>query len=229
MKIKFGAFVVEGRGKSGGSVFSRNGSSNYVRNKTTPLNPRSEKQVEARNRLITQSQAWRGLTAAQIAAWNAATEDFKKTNIFGDQFNLSGFALYNSLNSNLDLTGTAPISDPPAPIAIVGIKTVVLSVVNGVAAVTITFTETPVPASVAYLIYMTPGISAGRSFVKSEFRFIGIIDAAGASPHDALADYQATFGAVPAVGLKVFVQLIPMSKTTGQRGIALQTDFVIVA
>lgn len=227
--IKWGALAVDGRGKVGGQVLSKNRAGNYIRNKTTPVNPQTIAQVGARNRLTTQSQAWRGLTQAQRDAWDASVEDFKKTNIFGDQVRPTGFNLYINLNATLDLADTAAIADPPAPEAIVGLLTLALSVVNGVAAVTITYTGTPVPANTAYLMYMTPGVSAGRSFVKSEYRFIGFIDAAGASPEDALAAYQAVFGSVPPVGMKVFVKLIPMSKTSGQRGVALSAFFTIVA
>ena len=227
--VKWGALVVDGRGKVGGTVMSKNRAGNYFRNKTTPVNPRTTAQVGARNRLITQSQAWRGLTAAQIAAWNAAVEDFKKTNIFGDQVRPTGFNLHNGLNATLDLVSVAAIADPPAPVAVGGITSVTLTMANGADTASIAYAPSPVPANEAYLVYMTPGVSAGKSFVNSEFRFVVFEDAAATTPLDVKADYASVFGAVPAAGLKVFVRLIPCSKVTGQRGVAIQGSAIVAA
>ena len=101
MKIKFGALVVAGRGKIGGHVASRNRAGAYLRTKVTPVNPATVYQVAVRNRLAGISTDWRGLTAAQRTAWNAAVSDYAKTDIFGDIRNPSGFNLHQKLNNNL--------------------------------------------------------------------------------------------------------------------------------
>ena len=84
MKAKFGAIVVDGRGKIGGHVATKNKSGSYFRTKVTPVNPQSASQNSVRSRLATRAQAWKGLTAAQRTSWNAAVNDFQRTNIFGD-------------------------------------------------------------------------------------------------------------------------------------------------
>ena len=84
MKAKFGSIVVAGSGKIGGHVASRNRGGAYFRTKVTPVNPNTPAQAAVKSRLTTQAQAWRSLTAAQRAQWNAAVADFARTDIFGD-------------------------------------------------------------------------------------------------------------------------------------------------
>jgi len=227
--LKFGVIVVEMRGKSGGNVFSKNAAGNYMKNKVTGVNPQSTAQVAARNRLVAQAQAWRDLTQAEQDAWIAATQNFKKTNIFGDTIKPSGFNLHNALNTNLDLVGVPPITDAPAPIAIPAVTSVVLTMANGADTASIAFAPTPVAANFAYLVMMTAGISAGRNFVKSEYRFIDFIDAADVTPEDIKAAYVLIHGSIPPEGMKVFCKLIPVSKVTGQRGIALSAETLVAA
>ena len=115
MKMKWGALVVDGRGKIGGQVASKNRSGAYLRTKVTTVNPRSTSQISVRNRLAGLSQGWRGLSAANRAAWNGAVADFAKTNIFGDLVNPTGFNLYQRLNNNLLRIGESALSTPPHP------------------------------------------------------------------------------------------------------------------
>ena len=99
MKIKFGAIVVDGRGKIGGHVASKNRGGAYLRTKVTPTNPQTTFQSAVRNRLTAFSQGWRGLTQAQRDAWNAAVSNFSKTDVFGDIKQPTGLNLYVKLNS----------------------------------------------------------------------------------------------------------------------------------
>lgn len=82
MKIKWGALVVDGRGKIGGQVASKNGAGAYMKNKVTPANPQTADQTSARALFGVISAGWSSLTAAQIAAWNGAVADWTSTNIF---------------------------------------------------------------------------------------------------------------------------------------------------
>lgn len=89
-KIKWGAIVVDGRGKLGGHVFTKTKSGATMRTKVTPVNPQTAAQASARSRLGGNSQAWAGLTEDQRSSWNALASETSKTNIFGDQYFPSG-------------------------------------------------------------------------------------------------------------------------------------------
>ncbi|MDO9579203.1 MAG: hypothetical protein Q7J06_01340 [Bacteroidales bacterium] len=218
MKCKFGAIVVDGRNKLGGHVASKNRAGAYWRTKVTPMNPNSPYQAEVRNRLSTLSSAWRGLGADVILQWNSAVDLFKSTDIFGDVRRPTGFNLYQMLNNNLVRIGIAPITTPPLPVAL---PVIITGVVTAVAATSliVTFTEDPVITASEVEVWATPALSVGKSFVKSEFRRIGLMPAIVSNVATLTTLYNAKFGAVGAAGLKLFIKMQQISKTTGQAGI----------
>ncbi|MEY2702352.1 MAG: hypothetical protein RLY43_985, partial [Bacteroidota bacterium] len=195
MKTKFGSIIVAGSGKIGGHVAAKNRSGSYIRTKVTPVNPNTSAQAAVRSRLVNFSQAWRGLTAAQRASWNGAVGDYKKTNIFGDLVNPSGFNLYQRLNNNLSQVGAAAISVPPLPAAVGYLPTLSVVVDNSASSVTLTFAPA-IGVNQAVKLSATAPMSAGKNFVKSEFRQIAILDNTDVSPYVASADYIAKFGSV---------------------------------
>lgn len=227
MKAKFGAIVVAGSGKLGGHVASRNRHGAYFRTKVSPVNPDTTYQAAVRNRLTDFAQAWRGLTAAQRDAWNASVQDFAKTDVFGDLKNPSGFNLYQRLNNNLSLVGSAAITIPPVPSDVYAAAS--MSLAADVSDQSIDVTYAPViPAGQAVKIFATPGLSPGKSFVKSEYRLIEVIVAADVSPYDIAAAWIARFGPV-VLGTKIFVRLVGVNSVTGQEGIGISASTIAVA
>lgn len=228
MKVKFGAMVVEGRGKLGGHVASRNKAGAYFRTKVTPVNPATTYQVGVRNRLAGISTDWRALTAVQRVAWNAAVADYARTDIFGDLRNPSGFNLHQKLNNNLVNVGEAQITAPPLPCAIDAFTSVSLAAATGLQTVTLTYAPA-IAADHKVLVFGTPAISPGISFVKSEYRQFDVIATADASPFSIETEYIAKFGAVGAEGAKIFVSLVQICTDTGQAGIPISASAIIAA
>lgn len=227
MKIKFGSLVVDGRGKIGGHVASKNRGGAYLRTKVSPINPQSTRQSAVRSQFTGYSQGFRALTLIQIAAWNAAVSNFSKTDIFGDIKNPSGINLYVKLNMNLEQVGGTPLTDPPLPGDVPAVDSVTLTADSSPQTFSIAFGPSPVPADTAFIVEATAGVSAGKSFVKSEYRQIGYIPAAGTTPDNSLTDYQAVFGTLVG-GQKVFVRLTPVNTVTGQRGIPLADSTIVL-
>lgn len=217
MKTKFGSIIVDGRGKIGGHVASKNRAGSYIRTKVTPTNPNTASQISVRGVFTSFSQGWRALTQAQRDAWNAAVTDYSRTDIFGDIRNPSGINLFQRLNNVLTTVGVAQMHTPPLPSAVpaVIIGTVTATVV--IPSLSIAFAPT-VPAATAVIVYATAPMSAGKSFVKSEYRIITVLDAAAISPKNALAAYVAKFGNLGSIGQKICFQFVPANKITGQIG-----------
>ena len=226
MKVKFGAIVVDGSGKLGGHVFTKTKAGNAMRTKTTPVNRRSTAQQGVKSKFTANAQAFRALTAAQIAAWNVAAQDFKVKNHFGDSVTLSGMALYQRLNSNIVKAGGTIIADPPLQVAVPSVDDLVLATCT-IAVMTATFKPTPTAATDVIIWEATRPLSAGVSFVKNQFRAIGITAAEGTSPADIYADYVAVFGA-PVVGKKVWLRGTIINDETGQTGTPAQASFTVV-
>lgn len=229
MKAKWGAIVVDGRGKLGGHVASKNRSGSYFRTKVTPVNPASSFQVNSRARLSSISQAWRSLTEAQRLAWNAAVQDWSKTNIFGDIVNPSGFTLYQRLNNVLVNIGEASVSIPPAPVGVSVFETMTLAAAAGAGTAVLTVAPATLPAGEQIIVRATAAQSAGKSFVKSEFRQISVIDAVVAGSIDIAAAYETKFGDIGPAGSKIFVEVVHVNEVTGQVSQAQQAVVVIAA
>jgi hypothetical protein len=225
-KIKLGSNLADIRGKLNGHVFSHNKGGNYVRNKVTPVNPRTSAQVAVRNRLGSLAQSFRGLTQAQIIAWNGAVNNFAKTNIFGDLHSPSGINLYQRLNNNLLNIGVAQISDPPSSSAIPITTALSVTAAKGIPALSVVLSNA-VPVGSKVKVLATAGISPGRTFVKSQFRQIAVLAAAQATPYNGLAAYTAVFGAIPVAGQKLFIKLMPVNSSTGQAGVTSQVSCIV--
>lgn len=226
--VKFSDYVVDARGKTAGTVYSRNRGGNYRKALTKPLNPQTTYQINARSLLTNWAQAFRGLTQAQIDAWNNASLDFPKSNRVADRIYLSGENLYIRCNTNLALVGGTPITAPPLPTSIPSLDTLNLTVSNGGGTVVIDFTPSPTDPNTAYKIWMTPGLSPGRNYVKNRFRQIGVLAPGSASPNDITALYVARFGAIPPVGQKVFVKLVPVDTASGLEGFFRQAETLVI-
>lgn len=226
MKTKWGALIVDGRGKIGGHVASKNRSGSYMRTKVTPVNRRSTAQQAVRGRLAGIAAAWRGLTAAVIIAWNKAVNDYSKTDIFGDTRNPTGFTLYQKLNNNSLRNGGAAIGTPPLPVSVPFLSALSATAVHA-GAVTLTFAATPVPANMAYEVRATKPLSAGVNFVKSEFRIISSLAAAETSPAVVTSDYNAVFGSPGSADQKIFFEIKVIDLTTGQAGASVQCSAVV--
>jgi hypothetical protein len=184
--------------------------------------------VAVRNRLAGLSQDWRGLTAAQRSAWNAAVSDFAKTDVFGDLKNPSGFNLYCKLNANLLNCGESAITSPPTPQDILSLTSVSLTVESSTDKVEIAFAPA-LDADNDYIVFATPPLSPGVNFVKSEYRQIDILASGDTTPVDVTTEYKAKFGSVGSVGQKVFVKLVPVNLTSGQQGTPLSASDLVEA
>lgn len=227
MKVKFGAIIVAGSGKIGGHVITKNRAGAAMRTKVTPSNPRTSYQSNARANLTSISKSWAGLTEAQRLQWNAASTNFKKTNVFGDGVTPSGFNLYQKLNNNLINVGATMINTPPSPGSVVGISSFSATVVHA-GAVTLTFTaDANAGATQEFEIWATEAINAGKSFVKNKFRKIGSVISTTVSPYVATTLYNAKFGAAGAAGKKVFFEIKGVNATTGQAGVPYQAQAII--
>lgn len=203
MKIKWGALVVDGRGKLGGHVASQNKGGSYLRTKVTPSNPQTTFQTSVRQIFGALSQAWSGLTASQILAWNSAVDSWKSTNIFGDIKLPSGKALFQRLNMELETSGQAQITAPPAKLDMV--QGVVDDVAINITFASLTGTGLYTGAVAHVKVFSSGPVSAGTTFVKNLMRQVYVAQAnSGTFSDDAYTNYVAKYG-VPAVGQKIYV------------------------
>ena len=222
MKLKFGAIVTDGRGKIGGHVASKNRAGAYLRTKVTPSNPNTVAQIQARSILASLSQMWQTLTESQRSGWNNAVKEWGTTDIFGDIKNPSGINLFVKLNANLISVGYPQLLDVPAKSEIPAV--VVIEGVYKISTDTLSVYFNNVLADgYKALVRATPRLSAGVSFVKSQFRVIdsGIVFADKVAVADV---YSTKFGAVSA-GDNIFASVqfvLPNGQKTTEQKVKLQ-------
>lgn len=193
-KIKFGLVVVDGRGKLGGHVLAKNRSGNYIRTKTTPTNPQTTFQMAVRGLFASVSSAWSSLTASARQSWNDGVAQFASTDIFGDIKNPSGKALFQKLNQNLSLSGQAQITVCPTPSEVPFANVNAVKGVESTGAFDVDTAGDTTGSRI--LIFATPQLSQGTSFVKNRLRLIGDYAGGNAVTLDIQSDYESKFSAV---------------------------------
>lgn len=126
-----------------------------------------------------------------------------RTDSLGQAYTLNGFGAFCSVNNNLDLVGSASVTDAPE---LVTPSTPLTAAITLTAIVfSIAYTPTPMPAATYLIVYASPQRSAGRAF-EGDFRYLFKTAAAAASPANVLAAYTAKFG-VPVLGNRIFLAL----------------------
>lgn len=194
-------------GSVGGVTSSRNRFGQYRRNRAIPVNPATTAQGTVRARMSANAAAWRALTSAQRAGWADLGLSMSRNDALGQAYTLTGFMAYCAVNNNKDLAGDAAVADAPALVTPSTILTATITLTA--ASFSIAYTPTPMPAATKLVVYASPQRSAGRSY-ESDYRFIQIGGAAGASPLVVLTAYTAKFG-VPVVGNRIFLSLVSYS------------------
>ena len=191
-------------GSVGNTTSSRNRSGQYRRQRSFPTQPRTAAQVNARARLAGQSAAWRGLTEAQRAAWNAFAQSFTVVNNLGTTISLTGSQCFVKVNTTNLLNGDPTVQAPPALPAfaactITGMTATFTGAVLNLAGANPT-------AGTKFQIYASPQLSAGVSY-NANFRYLATNQVFAAGIMDIKAAYVAKFGALIA-GKKIFVRVV---------------------
>jgi hypothetical protein len=147
---------------------------------------------------------WRTITGAQRAGWTDLGLSMVRSDSLGQNYNLTGFQAFCSVNNLLAAAGTSGIVAAPALITPAGLLTATLTATA--ATLSLAYTTTPLGAGVKLQVFASPQRSAGRQF-EGDFRQLMVSAAAAASPVDMFASYSAKFG-VPVIGNRIFISAV---------------------
>ena len=215
-KILFGVGIADARNKLGGHVFSRNRNGGYVRMKVSPSQPRSASVLNVRANFTDVTKAWGGsLTDAERAAWNSLAASNPVPDQFGNPQTLTGAQIYMKVNRNLFTVGQARLDTAPSNLSATSLTSLSGAAAAAAATFTLTFTPTPLGADDYLVFYLTPQLSAGRTYFTPYLKIV-YADSSGAatSPHDIKAAYVAKFGAL-LEGAKIGVIGFTINGTNG--------------
>lgn len=188
-------------GSQANTVASRNRFGQYNRNRATPTQPRTAAQIAVRATLTSNSQAWRDLSDANRAAWNAFAGETPFVDSLGQTIFLTGHQMFIKLNGALVASGQATITVPPVAAVVAAIGA---SASSTTAAAFRVDAGATVSATAAIIAFASPPQSAGRNF-NGDYRVVQL-SPPGVIANDPIleqASYVAKYGAV-AAGQKVF-------------------------
>lgn len=191
-------------GKMGGVVASHNRGGSYLRAHVIPVQPRTSSQTANRNQLAAFSGAFKALTAAQVAGWNALGQTVTLKNALGGSYNPTGQQLFVSCNRHLASLGiTTTLTNAPSIPSIPGLTTfsVAPTYTSGVlSSFTLSYTPT-MPSNFGVLLRATSVQSNGRTFLgKSAFRTLAGYNPATGIPSSVSTAYTNVFGPLPGTG-----------------------------
>lgn len=221
-KITFGQVVSDVRGKIAGMVFSKGHYGNYIRTKATPINPKSTAQSTVRNYMALASRAWKSLTDAQRLQWKGVEYLGSKNNQIGGGKSLTGFNAFVQMARNMREIGLSPLTDYAGNATPASFTSLSGTLSYGPDKMEIAFAPA-IAVSDNVVIFATAPHSAGKDFVKSEYRKIAVLSSADVTPYDLTAEYEAKFGAIPLSGEACHVKARPIKTTTGRAGSELSS------
>ena len=191
-------------GSVGARTSSRNRSGQYVRQRAIPTQPRTPAQVAARASLADQSAAWRGLTAAQRAAWNAFAQSFTVTNSLGTTINLTGAQCFVKVNTVNIKNGDATVNTPPPLPSFLANTTTGVDATAGTPLVELSG-ATPATGT-KFMIYASPQLSAGVTF-NGKYVWLQTSTTFTSGKLALTTTYTARYGA-PIAGKQIFVKVV---------------------
>lgn len=119
--IMLGGGVTDIRGSMGGTTFSRCAGGNYIRNRTTPVNPRSPLQSERRAAVAYVTKFWSDqLNDQQRTDWRAYASATTWTNRLGQTIEINGLAAFLRVNALQRLIPSTLISEAPTAVGHAG-------------------------------------------------------------------------------------------------------------
>ena len=185
--VQYGGGILDARGSIGGQVHSRNRYGNYIRARTTPVNPQSQRQNVIRGIIQTLASMWSNtLVAAERAAWEVYADSIVRTNKLGAQVKLTGFNHFIRSNAFILQNGGAVVASGPTTLTLPGADPTFACVVDEAAQlVTVTFDNALAWAIAVggYLgVYMSEPKAPGVSFIGGPWRLAGTIAGAVVPP-----------------------------------------------
>lgn len=229
--ILFGGGVSEMRGSIGGSVFSRNSSGAYARNRTKPVNPNTDKQSSIRALFSTIAQYWRTLSEGEKITWNSLAPTFPRVNRLGQTVPLTGFQLFQKCNTNNIVCGHAIVN------VIETVNTPSVQYIDSVTVdrsantIIINAEDAVVNANTSVRIYGTAPRSSGSKFAgPSEYKLLYILPAGqDFNSFDFWEFYTNVFGNAYVVGAVIGFKFDSVSSLTGLNNVSQSIQSTVVA
>ena len=221
-KAKYGGGVQDIRGSIAGQVHSRNTYGNYIRQKVSPVQPRTQRQLEVRELFSTLSRMFSTqLTDEEQEAWRQAAASNPVRDVFGDSISLTGINLFNRLNSLRILMGQPPLRTPPPVVEVPALTQFEVNYDPDLGAPVASFQPTPIPADHYLFIWATEPLNPGVAFVTHKLRLLLVMQPGWTSGYNLGPAYTARYGSLITGKAAYFAgELVHVSGWKGPRSLA---------
>lgn len=167
-------------GSTGGTVYSHNRFGAYIRARSVPVNPNTDRQVASRNRMRALSIAWQNLlTQVQRDAWEVYAANVTWKNALGDSVHLTGLNHYVRSNAAVLAAGLTRVDAAPTVFTIAAAEDgLVPTASEATQDVTVAFDTAGLWCSedgAAQLIYQGLPKNASTKFFGGPYRLLGVI------------------------------------------------------
>lgn len=201
--VRYGIGIAQISGSAGGMVFARNKSGNYIRNRTKPVNPKSERQEAARTAVSFLAERWHAdLDNTQRGLWGVYAAAVPALNKLGETIHLSGFNHFMRSNCAAIRYNRGLLNDAPTILSLPEKDTDLVCSEEDIATQTFTFTcnvggwHPDTDGKTQMAIYQGQPQLISRQTYHGPFRYMDYIDptegAAGTA--DLVASYPFAVG-----------------------------------
>lgn len=179
--------LIAASGSLNGTTYSHNRYGQYIRGRSIPVNPSSQRQQDVRAVFTSLTADWSEvLTQAQRDAWILYGNTVTTINKLGDPINLTGIAMFVRSNTVLLQAGLPQINDGPTTFSLPSVDpTVVATVSEATQLISVVFDDQLAwvgEDDAAMHILMASPKGAGVQFIDGPFRFAGQILGDGTTP-----------------------------------------------
>lgn len=178
--VKMGGGVVQMSGSIAGNTFARNRSGNYVRARTTPVNPNTVQQGKVRTSLSYLTEAWASsLSPTERISWATYAAAVQMKNRLGEVINLTGFNQFVRSNAEFYRHNATVTKPAPTTLALPE-KDIAFAVTGSVATqlLSVAFTtgsDWAIEVGSAMMVYMGQPRQKTRNFFNGPWQYAGQI------------------------------------------------------
>lgn len=174
-------------GSVGGIVFSHNRFGQYIRLRSIPVNPNTNRQSAVRAAVGLLASAWiNELSQAQRDVWEIYGANISRTNKVGGAIKLTGFNHFLRSNVQAKVSGAIVVFDGPANLSLPAQDpTIVATIDEASQQISLAFDDTQPWAAQAtgiMEVYMSQPHNVGTNFIGGPYRFAGNIDGTAPGP-----------------------------------------------
>lgn len=174
-------------GSVGGGTFSRNRFGQYIRQRSTPVNPSSSRQQQVRATFAALAGYWsETLTQAHRDSWNLYGNTVEMVNAIGDTIHLTGFNHFIRSNSAILQASGAQVDAGPTNMSLPTVdETAEAEASEATQLISIAFNDAMAWCSedAAHMtVLMASPKGVGVDFIGGPFRFAGSIDGNSVTP-----------------------------------------------